>query len=170
MGLIARIRGLAPRQLRAALALLVAINLGIGAYVLFYLPVFRLYPTCHDDDALFGPTVALPGEMAAPFFYEYLSMIAGYDYFVRGRRIYVTLANWLDQESISRLSNKATVKLLAERTRASESDIQLLLLGLPEFDDVRAHEWPPCGAMRKLALEGGEWSRIGPVPKQAIAK
>ena len=97
-------------------------------------------------------------------------MIAGLDYLVRGRRIYVTMADWLDDESIGRLSNKATVNLLVRRTKASEFDIRFHLLGLPGFDEGYEYEWPPCGAMRKLAIEGGEWSHVGPVPKQAMPK
>jgi hypothetical protein len=172
MGLMARIRGMTPGQLRVALAVLVAMNLGVGAYVFLFMPVIRLHPICHDEETIspFRPLAEVRGEMAAPFFYEYLGMIAGQDHLVRGRRIYVTLAGWLDRDWISNLSSKATIKLLAQRTGASESDIRLHLLGLPEFDDGYPHEWPSCAAMGKLALEGGEWSHVGPVPNQAMGR
>lgn len=157
----------------AALATLIALNVGVVSYVAVLVPIMRLQPICDDptSSSPFGPNVEIDaGEMASPFFHAYHDQVAGMDHRTQGRRIYVTLGAWLDRDGITNLSHRATRQVLAQRFRVSEGDIGQQRIGLPEFDEVESHKWPPCGAIRKLAMEGGEWAYRGPELRPEIAR
>lgn len=172
MRLISALCGASRRRLWAALLMSVVLNVGVAAYIIVYMPIMRLQPICTERGAfsIFAPNVEIDGEMAYPFFHHYHVMIGGLDHRVQDTRIYVPIAVWFDRDWLMNMSNKATIRLLAERTRAPEWDVLHQKVGLPEFDEVRSFEWPPCGAMRKLAIEGGEWAHIGPKPDPAVLK
>lgn len=154
MSLIARLRSASRGQLWAALLSLLAANLAIAAHIVAYVPVVRLQPICYP--AGYDSSVELDGEMAVPFFHAYHDMI-NVPHMVRGRRIYVTFGDWWEFDWLANMSHKATANLLAERVGRSAGEVRDQVLGIPEFDEV-ARGWPPCGALRKLAIEGGEWN------------
>lgn len=108
-----------------------------------------------------------------PFALAYDEALLEVDHLIRGRRIYVTVLDWLAGSKIGEASRNATYRLLSERAQMPRSDSAkpgVIMKGLPEFGDVAEGSWPSCEAMRKVALEGGEWSRIGPVPKEAMGR
>lgn len=169
MGLIACLRGAGTGQIRIALVLSMALHAGVVGYALAYLPIMPLRPTCADMGAsLFPYSTDVDGEMAFPFFRALHDEMAGRRYFTSGTRIYVTVADWFDRDEISQISSRATYKLLMERTGVSHTDISYQRAGIPEFDEVSV--WPPCGAMRKLAIKGGEWTYRGPELKPEVAR
>jgi hypothetical protein len=171
MAFTARLRNLSRRKLWTALGISVAVNVSVAVYTVAYLPIMRLGPLCIDYSDRVGRTfVELDGEMTRDFFELYLRGISGRHHRVEGTRIYVTLASWLDHDFVSNASYRATYYLLAERTGANVSDVANQRLGLPRFDEVRSIAWPPCEAVRELALKGGEWASKGPVPDPEVLK
>ena len=166
MRLIAALGDVSRRKLWTGFLISLAVNVAIAVYTVLYLPIIRLQPTCWNEDtfSLFAPDVEVDGELAGPFFSRYHTMVSGLRHAVYGKRIYVPISVWLDRDWIMNMSNRATLRLLADRTGASEWDIMDQKIGLPEFDEVSSHEWPPCEGMRKLAIKGGEWEWVGPKP------
>jgi hypothetical protein len=168
MSLIARLRNASRGQLWAALLLLLAANFALAFLVVVYMPVKRLYPYCNPPS--YDISYEFHGEMAWPFFNEYHDFVGSRPHMVWGTRIYVTLWSWwADSDWWMNMSHKATARLLAQRTRRSESDVHRQLVGIAEFDEAD-WRWPPCGAMHKLALEGGEWANQGPPLKPGVGR
>jgi hypothetical protein len=172
MAILARVRQLSRRRLWVALLLSGAMNVGTILYFAAYVPVMPLKPICSDEAAssIFAPSIEVDGEMARPFLHEYHRMISGLDHLVHGGQIYVTLGTWFERDWLMNMSHRATARLLAERTGSTPRDVRDQRTGIPEFDEVRSFEWPPCDAMRKLAIEGGEWAYVGPQPNPEILR
>jgi len=175
MAFIARLRGISRGKLWAGLLISLAVNLAAAVYAVAYLPIMPLRPICIDYSERVGERVGrvfveLDGEMAFDFFEQYRRMVGSRHHRVDGTRMYVTVASWLDDDWASNVSHKAASYLLVERTGANLLDVVNQRVGLPGFDEVRSIAWPPCEAMRKLALEGGEWASKGPVPDPEVLK
>jgi hypothetical protein len=171
MGLVARLRAAGIRQLRIALAGSVALNVGIVGCALVHIPIVRIGPICTDQATTgFDPKVKVDGEMTEAFFQAYQRALRRVDHRTEGYRIYVRISDWFEGTEIERASDQAAVSLLAERTGATQGQIRDRERGVPEFDEVESYDWPPCGGMRKLAIEGGEWAHRGPELKPEIAK
>lgn len=171
MAFLARFRGISRGKLWAGFLISLAVNLAAAVYAVVYLPIMPLRPICIEYSKGMGRSfVELDGEMAYPFCRHFRREIGDHHYRVEGTRTYVTLASWLDHDFVSNASYRATLYLLVERTGANVHDVGDQRVGLPGFDVVRSIHWPPCDAMRKLALEGGEWAWRGPVPDPEVLK
>lgn len=176
MSLIAALRGVSRRRFRVALVASLALNVGAAAYMIAFLPFVPLQPFCMDRNAfslfLLGPTVQIDGQMARPFLNAYRDTLNywGINHVTYGRRIYVTLGDWLEYDYMMNMSYKAMTLLLEQRTGASVIDLRNQKVGLPEFDDAHETDWPPCGAVRKLTMEGGEWAYAGPKPDLEVKR
>lgn len=170
--LVDRGRAVGRGKLWAGIALSAVLNVGSIAYLTVTYPVVRLRPICVDWSA-FWFLAGVQGEMAGPFFRAYHATIFGLDHHVRGKRIYVMLADWWDMDEVSTRSFRATYDLLEERTGVNRTDLWYQRRGVPEFDEVERQDWPPCSGMRKLAIEGGEWAYSGPTelkPERATGR
>lgn len=172
MRLLTRLRSLSTGRLWAVLLLSAGLNAVIVGYVIIYLPIVPIGPICADQETAWriGPGVEVKGDMAWPFIHAYEDALSELDHLIRRRRIYVTVLDWLEGSKIGEASRNATHRLLSEHAHIPRSDPRYPRVGVPEFDEVAEGSWPSCGAMRKLALEGGEWAYTGPVPKQMPPK
>lgn len=164
MSPLRRIRNSSARELRLLLFGAVAVNVAALVYIIAYMPLLRLQPICTDQgsSSIFVPNVEVEGEMAIPFFKALQKALADWNYTVSGGRIYLTVFDWLSRDQLAEVSHRATYDLLAEYLGAPVSEIRDQRLGIPEFDEVEKYNWPPCDAMRKLAIVGGEWAIVGP--------
>ena len=146
-----------------------ALNIGIIGYAVVYMPLVRMQPVCVDKNVLLFPfSTEVDGEMAQPFFLALHHAMAGMNHWATDGRIYVTIADWFDRAEMKRLSNTATSDLLIKRTGVTSDDLFYQRAGVPEFDEV-IHR-PPCSAVRKLAIKGGEWAQRGPELKPEVAR
>lgn len=166
MNFAALIGKMTRAQLWKALVVSAVVNLGVICYVAAYVPMVRLQPTCWDENAPapFRPVAEVPGELAWPFMEAYEKALAysQVDHAYDGRHLYVTIADWLDRDRMLSVSTMVVEQLLKMRTGSSV--VRGRRLGLADFDNAPADQWPPCSGVRKLALLDGEWAYEGRLP------
>lgn len=145
-----------------------ALNIAFAAYLVAYVPIIRVQPTCWDEESwsIYSPVVEVDGDLYVWFLNHFDDTLtdSGVNHLRYGHRLYVTVSDWLDREWMSNVSNKTLRSFLDEFLHIPIQDEAAMKAKFPELIETHGG-WPSCEVVRKLAIEGGEWTATGPKPK-----
>ncbi len=133
------------RRLWAALGVMVALNLATSAYLLRNLPFIPFKPICEDDTQLFflDGLGTVDGELSTKFYHAIRDTFfdQGIDFLSEFPVVYVTFADWFEEEILWNMTTKAVYRIIKEEkgiTRWEDMDLPGFKFGLPNCEALRA--------------------------------
>lgn len=134
------------RRLWAALGVMVALNLATGAYLLRNHPFIPFQPICDDDEGVFSildPLRSIDGELSTKFYFAIRDTFyhQGIDFLSDYPVVYVTFADWFEEEILWNMTTKAVYRIIEEEkgiTRWEDMDLPGFQFGLPNCEALRA--------------------------------
>ncbi len=133
-------------RLWAALGVMALLNLATGVYLLGTYPIIPFQPICDDDEglrSLFDPLRSLDGELSTKFYFAIRDTFfhQGIDFLSDYPVVYVTFADWFEEEILWNMTTKAVYRIIEEEkgiTRWEDMDLPGFQFGLPNCEALRA--------------------------------